>query len=67
MQKINPVDYYVFGHRHIPMNIRIDSKSEYFNAGDWISNYSYVTLHEGVLSLKKRFENKKNLNLSVKH
>jgi len=67
MQKINPVDYYIFGHRHIPMQLRIDSKSEYFNVGDWISNYSYVRLHEGVLSLNKRTKTTKCLNLSNKH
>ena len=35
-------DYFVFGHRHLPLNIDIDGQSKYINLGDWINYYSYA-------------------------
>ncbi len=34
-------DYFVFGHRHLPMKIKVGEKSSYFNLGDWITHYTY--------------------------
>ncbi len=34
-------DFYVFGHRHLPLEINISDQSKYFNLGDWISYYTY--------------------------
>lgn len=34
-------DYFVFGHRHLPMEITLNKNSTYFNLGDWISHYTY--------------------------
>jgi len=50
-QKNNPVDYYVFGHRHIPMNIRIDERCNYINLGDWVHYYSYAVYSNQKLEL----------------
>ena len=52
-QKNNPVDYYVFGHRHIPMEIKIDERANYINLGDWIHHYSYAVYSDKKLELKK--------------
>ena len=52
-QKNNPVDYYVFGHRHIPMNIKIDERCNYMNIGDWVHHYSYAVYSGQKLELKK--------------
>jgi UDP-2,3-diacylglucosamine hydrolase len=52
-QKNNPVDYYVFGHRHIPMEIKIDERANYINLGDWIHHYSYAVYSDQKLELKK--------------
>ena len=41
-QKENPVDYYIFGHRHLPLEIEIDTKTKYINLGDWIHHNSYA-------------------------
>lgn len=35
-------DYYIFGHRHLPLDIPIGTKSRYINTGDWITYYSYA-------------------------
>ena len=51
-QKNNPVDYYVFGHRHIPMEVKIDERANYVNLGDWIHHYSYAVLSDKNLELK---------------
>lgn len=34
-------DYFVFGHRHLPMEIKVGENSTYFNLGDWINHYTY--------------------------
>lgn len=34
-------DYFVFGHRHFPMKIKVGDNSTYFNLGDWINHYTY--------------------------
>ena len=52
-QKNNPVDYYIFGHRHIPMEVKIDERANYINLGDWIHHYSYAVLSDQKLELRK--------------
>ena len=44
-------DYYVFGHRHIPLDIPIE-KARYINLGDWISHYTYAVFDGKELELK---------------
>jgi UDP-2,3-diacylglucosamine hydrolase len=34
-------DYFIFGHRHLPMEIQVGANSTYFNLGDWITHYTY--------------------------
>ncbi|MBU3820523.1 UDP-2,3-diacylglucosamine diphosphatase [Flavobacteriaceae bacterium XHP0103] len=34
-------DYFVFGHRHLPLEIPLSETSKYINLGDWISYYTY--------------------------
>ena len=36
-------DYFIFGHRHLPMDILLnDTGSRYINLGDWIRYYTYA-------------------------
>ena len=46
-------DYYVFGHRHLPMEIDIANNSKYINLGDWISYYTYAEFSNTNISLNK--------------
>jgi UDP-2,3-diacylglucosamine hydrolase len=39
---INPQDYYIFGHRHLPMTIRISERAAYINLGEWIHYNTYA-------------------------
>jgi UDP-2,3-diacylglucosamine hydrolase len=34
-------DYYVFGHRHLPLNLEVTPDSRYINLGEWISHCTY--------------------------
>lgn len=34
-------DYFVFGHRHLPMEIELNENSKYINLGDWIDYFTY--------------------------
>lgn len=49
-------DYFIFGHRHLPIEFKIAENSKYVNIGDWINYNSYAILDETGLELKY-FEN----------
>ncbi len=37
-----PTQYFIFGHRHYPMELKISENSKYINLGEWISDYTYT-------------------------
>lgn len=42
LKKDSKIDFFVFGHRHIPVKIDLPgSNSKFINLGDWIYNFSY--------------------------
>ncbi|MBC5773960.1 UDP-2,3-diacylglucosamine diphosphatase [Pontibacter sp. KCTC 32443] len=34
-------DYYIFGHRHLPLDLHIGDRSRYVNLGEWVNFCSY--------------------------
>ena len=36
------VDYFIFGHRHLPIDYSLNNLSRYINLGDWIRYNSYA-------------------------
>lgn len=36
-------DYFIFGHRHLPINCPLPGGSRYINLGDWIRSFTYAT------------------------
>ncbi|MDR0438363.1 MAG: UDP-2,3-diacylglucosamine diphosphatase [Bacteroidales bacterium] len=41
--KKNPeVTYFIFGHRHLPLEIKLSETSTYLNTGDWLNYNSYL-------------------------
>ena len=50
-QNLEPVDYYIFGHTHLPLQTPISENCHYFNIGDWINHFSYAYLSDGKMSL----------------
>jgi UDP-2,3-diacylglucosamine hydrolase len=47
------LDYFVFGHRHLPLDVDIPEGGKYINLGDWIHYFTYGKLENGILSLDK--------------
>jgi UDP-2,3-diacylglucosamine hydrolase len=46
-------DYFVFGHRHIPLVLNLNEKSKMFYLGDWIENFTYAVFDGKKFELKK--------------
>jgi len=46
------LDYLVFGHRHIPMQLKVNEKAEMLILGDWISHFSYGVFEEGKMTIQ---------------
>ena len=36
------IDYYIFGHRHIPMQLELSNDCQYVNIGDWLQHFSFA-------------------------
>jgi len=45
-------DYFIFGHRHLPINFSLHEKSSYINLGDWIRYFSYAVFDGEKTELK---------------
>ena len=45
-------DYFIFGHRHLPLEIDLENNSKYFNLGDWISYFTYGVFDGNNFELK---------------
>lgn len=50
-------DYFIFGHRHLPLDLRLSENSRYVNLGEWLNFYSYVVFDGNELCLNY-FESK---------
>ncbi|MGQ0829682.1 MAG: UDP-2,3-diacylglucosamine diphosphatase [Bacteroidota bacterium] len=44
--------YFVFGHRHLPLNIKLSDNSSYINLGEWVNYNSYAVFDGTNLELK---------------
>jgi len=49
------VDYFIFGHRHLPLDLKISDTSRYINLGEWI-NYCTYAVYDGEKLELKTFE-----------
>jgi len=45
-------DYFIFGHRHLPLSLDLGNGSKYVNTGEWINYCSYAEFDGYELSLK---------------
>jgi UDP-2,3-diacylglucosamine hydrolase len=54
------INFFVFGHRHLPIDYRLNNDSRYINLGDWIRYYTYAVFDGTELELKsyQGYENK---------
>ena len=38
-----PIDFFIFAHRHVPVRYELTPACTFFNVGDWLKNFSYLT------------------------
>jgi UDP-2,3-diacylglucosamine hydrolase len=46
-------DYFIFGHRHMPLDKQLNGQSRYINLGEWINHFTYAVFDGQELLLKK--------------
>ena len=46
-------DYFIFGHRHLPLDKPLNNQSRYLNLGEWINHFTYAEFDGQELLLKK--------------
>ena len=46
-------DYFIFGHRHLPLEIQLKPDSKYINLGDWVNYFTFAVYYNKELSLEK--------------
>ena len=46
-------DYFIFGHRHLPLEIKLNDRSVYMNLGDWLKDYTYGVFDGERLTLER--------------
>ncbi len=44
-------DAYIFGHRHLPLDLEVTENSRYYNLGEWLGSYTYLE-YDGEFHLK---------------
>ena len=49
-------DYFIFGHRHLPMKIKVGDNATYINLGDWIGYFTYGVFDGENFELKEYTE-----------
>jgi UDP-2,3-diacylglucosamine hydrolase len=55
MEKTDHHDFYVFGHRHLPLDLKVGEHSRYINIGEWV-NYNTYAVYDGVQVELKEFK-----------
>jgi UDP-2,3-diacylglucosamine hydrolase len=48
-------DFYIFGHRHLPLDLQVGEASRYINLGEWVHFNTYA-VYDGVNLELKKFE-----------
>lgn len=55
-----PIDYFIFGHRHVMADIQMNEKTRFVLLGDWIKNFSYGVFDGTNFELKVFNDNTEN-------
>ena len=51
-EKTTHFDYYIFGHRHLPLELEAGPNSKYINLGEWLYSQTYAVYENGKIELK---------------
>ena len=49
--KTQNIDYFIFGHRHLPLDIELSKNSRYINLGDWLEYNTYAVFDGNSVTL----------------
>ncbi len=52
IEQSTPHNFYLFGHRHLSLNLKINETATYINLGDWIKYCTYVEMDNDTTKLK---------------
>ncbi len=52
IQENRHFDYYVFGHRHLPLDLPVGKSSRYFNLGEWVTQCNYGVFDGNTFKIK---------------
>jgi UDP-2,3-diacylglucosamine hydrolase len=55
VEKTNHHDYYIFGHRHLPLDLKVSEQSTYVNVGEWVHFKTYA-VYDGINLALKEFK-----------
>lgn len=55
MEQKRHFDYYIFGHRHLPLDLEVGPGSRYINLGEWLHHRTYA-VYDGIRLELKPFE-----------
>lgn len=50
--KTHNVNYFVFGHRHLPLELNVGKNATYINLGEWINYHTYAVFDGEKIELK---------------
>jgi UDP-2,3-diacylglucosamine hydrolase len=53
LKQNSDVKYFIFGHRHLPLEIKLSETSTYFNTGDWINYDTHLEWTKNQLMLRQ--------------
>ncbi len=53
MEKQSHHDFYIFGHRHLPLDLTVGPSSKYINLGEWVHFNTYAAFDGETVALKK--------------
>lgn len=45
-------DYYIFGHRHLPLEMQVNESATYLNLGDWFEKATYIEVTQHQVTLQ---------------
>lgn len=51
--KVKHYNYFIFGHRHLPLEIEVGDESKYINLGEWINYCTFLEIDENSVTLKE--------------
>jgi UDP-2,3-diacylglucosamine hydrolase len=62
--KKEKIDVFIFGHRHLPIQMKLNEFSTYYNLGEWITHRTFLSVNQKGISFQK-WEDGKIINIKA--